>query len=81
LTCLGEKEQALLRVQKLEMRLNDSSNNLNDLGDQKKHKEAEIGNLKDEIYRLTIELRRKEEELRLNRQVEEDYKFLLSKNT
>ena len=81
LTCLGEKEQALLRVQKLEMRLNDSSNNLNDLGDQKKHKEAEIGNLKDEIYRLTIELRRKEEELRLNRQVEEDYKSLLSKNT
>lgn len=63
------------------MRLNDSTNNLSDIGDQKKQKESEISNLKDEIYKLTIELRRKEEELRLNRQVEDDYKTLLSKNT
>lgn len=81
LQALGEKEQALLKIQKLEIKLNSGSETLNDETTLRKKKEGEIGDLKDEVYRLTLELKRKEEELRLSRQVEEEYNNLLGKNT
>ena len=81
LVALGEKEQALLKIQKLEIKLNNGTNTLDDETTLRKKKEGIIGDLKDEVYRLTLELKRKEEELRLSRQVEEEYNNQISKNT